>query len=104
MSAMDTVTGTNSLRGGRKIYGHKTLVSNWIEETYKPDVTAGGFTTQRFVTTAAEAAAQGYCGKPLVAQTFGSGIQKDASADRYDYANVINPDTEACSGVCVCGV
>ena len=28
---MDKTIGTNSLRGGRKIYGHKTLISNWIE-------------------------------------------------------------------------
>ena len=89
---MDKTIGTNSLRGGRKIYGHKTLISNWIEETYKPDLTPGGFTTSRFVTTTMEQQATGYTGKPIIAQTFGTGVKKDNTGDRFDYANVIAPD------------
>ena len=81
---MDKTSGTNSLRGGRKIYGHKTLISNWIEETYKPDLTPGGFTTSRFVTTTMEQQAEGFSGKKVVAQTFGSGVKKDLSLDRFD--------------------
>ena len=89
---MDKTIGTNSLRGGRKIYGHKTLISNWIEETYKPDLTPGGFTTSRFVTTTMEQQACGHSGKPVVAQTFGTGVKKDLTGEIYDYANVIAPD------------
>ena len=47
------------------------------------------------MTIAAEAARTGYNGEPVVAQTFGSGIARDASKDRYDYDNVVNPDKEA---------
>ena len=97
---MDKTIGTNSLRGGRKIYGHKTLISNWIEETYRPNLTpAGGFTTSRFVTTTMEQQATGYSGQPIVAQTFGSGVKKDDTAERFDYANVIAPDKNSSSKV-----
>lgn len=89
---MDKTIGTNSLRGGRKIYGHKTLISNWIEETYKPDLTPGGFTTSRFVTTTMEQQATGFSGKPIIAQTFGTGVKEDTTGDRFDYSNVIAPD------------
>ena len=93
---MDKTIGTNSLRGGRKIYGHKTLISNWIEETYRPNLTpAGGFTTSRFVTTTMEQQATGYSGQPVVAQTFGSGVKRDDTNERFDYGNVIAPDKQS---------
>ena len=93
---MDKTIGTNSLRGGRKIYGHKTLISNWIEATYRPNLTpAGGFTTSRFVTTTMEQQATGYSGQPVVAQTFGSGVKRDDTNERFDYGNVIAPDKQS---------
>ena len=93
---MDKTIGTNSLRGGRKIYGHKTLISNWIEETYRPNLTpAGGLTTSRFVTTTMEQQATGYSGQPVVAQTFGSGVKRDDTNERFDYGNVIAPDKQS---------
>lgn len=66
--------GPNSLRGGKKIFSHKTLVANWTEETYKPEVANGSFTKSRFVTTTMDQQSGGYSGKQTVAMRYGSGV------------------------------
>ena len=37
----------------------------------------------------------GYSGQPVVAQTFGSGVKRDDTNERFDYGNVIAPDKQS---------
>lgn len=45
---MDAVVGCNSLRGGKRSYGPKTLTANWVEESLGKKA---GFSHVRFATT-----------------------------------------------------
>lgn len=87
----DHTLGCNSLRGGKQIYGHKTLTSNWIEESFKPGLaTRGRVSTSRFVTTTAEQ--QG----ASAWQVYGAGIAAQQTGP-IDFGNIIFYDKTAAS-------
>ncbi len=76
--------GANTLRGGIRTYTHKTRLGNWVEELYRPDIPKSGFSTSRFLTTAAE---QMLKGTKLTRKQFGAGLP--APEDKhYDYDQV----------------
>lgn len=90
---VDREKGSNSLRGGKNLFGAKTKVGNWVEEEYKPGVPTRGFSTRRFVTTTATQQLEG-CGRSITeAESFGAGVMPAKPTSRFNYADVINPDT-----------
>ena len=92
---VDREKGSNSLRGGKNIYAAKTKVGNWVEEEYKPGVPTRGFSTRRFVTTTVHQQLDG-CGRSTTeVGGFGVGVMPAKPTSRFNYADIINPDTTA---------
>jgi len=86
--------GSNTLRGGIRNYSHKTRLGGWVEELYRPDVPKSGFTTTRFLTTAAE---QMLKGRNLTRKQFGAGLPERENP-HYDFSKIFQPDKRQHSG------
>ncbi|ETV93499.1 hypothetical protein H310_12543 [Aphanomyces invadans] len=80
--------GSNILRGGKRSYECGTLIGNFVEEAYRPGVVKSrGFTSSMY-TTSTQLQQAGVVVKP----SFGPALKNDLNP-RYDYTNIVGPDT-----------
>ena len=96
---VDREKGSNSLRGGKNIYSARSKLGNWVEEEYKPGIPTRGFSTRRFVTTSATQQLEGAGRSVAESEAFGAGVEAAEPRDRFDYADIIHPDTTQHPGV-----
>ena len=67
--------GTNILRGGKRTYTCKTLIGNFVEESYRPDINMAGFSGGEIYMTTSKA--QMLEGVQSNVKEFGAALRRD---------------------------
>ncbi|KAJ0409444.1 hypothetical protein P43SY_002334 [Pythium insidiosum] len=89
-----TSGGSNILRGGKRTYDCKTLVGNFVEESYRPNAIQSSWPGgPAFETTAGH---QMHQGAKVSVKEFGAGLKK-ADDPKYDYHNIVGADKTSTS-------